>query len=213
MSDSASEPIADRSLLWLVVQRLAIVLAFLLLALLLQSQWGALTSLDWHIQPRWLALSGACIVGGWLIEVALWRRLITTFGGRLGYIRAVQLWFASAIVRYIPGNVWQPLSLTARCRAEGIRAEATLASFTLFHVIQILAVVPIAAVYVATSGATSALAAWTPTFSRWWTLLFAVPIVVFLLWPQSLIGPVNWLLRLVGRDPLPLDLRNTELAT
>src|SRR5215510_3695328 len=149
MAVSASEPIADRSRLWQLVQGAAIALAFLLLALLLRSQWSALKSLDWHLQLRWLALSGASIVGGWLVEVALWRRLITIFGGRLGYIRSVQLWFASAIVRYIPGNVWQPLSLAARCRTEGVRAETTLASLTLFHVIEILAVAPIAAVYVA----------------------------------------------------------------
>jgi len=213
MAVSASEPIADRSRTWQLVQRVAIALAFLLLALLLRSQWGALESLDWHLQPEWLALSGACIVGGWLVEVALWRRLLTSFGGQLGYIRAVQLWFASAIVRYIPGNVWQPLSLTARCRAEGIRAETTLASLTLFHVIQILAVVPITAVYVATSGATSALAAWTQRFSSWWTLLLVVPILVFVVWPHSLIVLANWLLGRVGRDPLPLDLKTRELLT
>src|SRR5262245_63230681 len=213
MAVSSSEPIADRSLVWPVVQRLAIVLAFLLLALLLRSQWGALTSLDWHIQPRWLALSGVCIVGGWLVEVALWRRLVTIFGGRLDYFRAVQLWFASAIVRYIPGNIWQPLSLTARCRAEGVRAETTLASLTLFHVLQILAVVPIAAIYVATAGATSAIATWTQTVSHWWTLTLAVPVIVFVLWPHTLIALANSLLGLAGRDPLPLDLTRRQLVT
>jgi hypothetical protein len=213
MAASAPAPIADRSLLRQRLQPVAIAVAFLLLALLLRSQWGALATLDWHIQPRYLAVSGACIVGGWLVEVALWRRLVTTFGGRLRYMRAVQLWFASAIVRYIPGNVWQPLNLAARCRAEGVRPEITLASLTLFHVIQILAVVPIAAVYLAMSGATSALTAWTPTFSPWWTLPMALPIVVFLLWPHLLIVLANSLLGLVGRDPLPLDLTTAELAT
>src|SRR5262252_5431169 len=125
MADSAFETIADRSRLRQLVQPVAIALAFALLAGLLRSQWDALKSLDWHLQPRWLALSGACIVGGWLVEVALWSRLVAILGGRLRYIRAVQFWFASAIVRYIPGNVWQPLSLAARCRAEGVRAETT----------------------------------------------------------------------------------------
>lgn len=213
MADSALEAIADRSRLRQRVQPIAIVLAFVLLALLLRSQWAALKSLDWHIQPRWLALSGTCIVAGWLVEVALWRRLVAILGGQIGYILAVQLWFASAIVRYIPGNVWQPLSLTARCRAEGIRAETTIASLTLFHVIQLLAVVPIAAVYVATSGATSALARWTQTFSLWYAPLLAVPIIVFVLWPHALIAVANSLLGRIGRDPLPLDLTTRELVT
>ena len=212
MSVSAPEAIADRPPLRRLVQPVAIALAFVLLALLLRSQWDALKSLDWHIRLRWLALSGACIVGGWLVEVALWRRLVTILGGRLRYVRAVQFWFASAIVRYIPGNVWQPLSLAARCRAEGVRAETTLASLTLFHVIQILAVVPIAAVYLVTPGATGALTAWTQTLSPWWTLPLAVPIIVFVLWPHTLIRLANALLGLVGRDPLPLDLTTTELV-
>ena len=211
MPASVSEPIANRSLVRQLVQPIGIALAFVLLAMLLRSQWDALRSLDWHLRPGWLALSGACIVGGWLIEVSLWRRLVAGFGGQIGYIRAVQLWFASAIVRYIPGNIWQPLNLTARCRAEGVRAETTLASLTLFHVIQILAVVPIAAVYLATSGATSALAAWA-TFSPWWTVPVAAPIVLFVLWPHTLIRLANSLLGLAGRDPLPLVLTTTELV-
>ena len=213
MAASAPAPIADRSIFRQLLQPVAIAVAFVLLAVLLRSQWGALVALDWHLQPRYLVVSGACIVGGWLVEVALWRRLVTIVGGRLGYIRAVQLWFASAIVRYIPGNVWQPLNLAARCRDEGVRPEITLASLTLFHVIQILAVVPIAAVFMATSSMPIALAAWTHTFSPWWTLPLAVPIVVFVLRPHALIVVANSLLGVVGRDPLPLDLTTTELAT
>src|SRR5580765_5057612 len=106
MADSAPAPIADRSPFRQLLQPVAITVAFLLLALLLRSQWGALAALDWHIQPRYLVVSGACIVGGWLVEVALWRRLVTIVGGRLGYIRAVQLWFAGAIGGHIPANVW-----------------------------------------------------------------------------------------------------------
>jgi hypothetical protein len=212
MAISAPEAIADRSPLRRLVQPIAIAVAFVLLALLLRSQWDALKSLDWHIQPRWLALSGACIISGWLVEVALWRRLVAILGGRLGYTRAVQFWFASAIVRYIPGNVWQPLSLAARCRADGVRAETTLASLTLFHVIQILAVVPIAAAYIATPGAADVLTTWTHMVSAWWTLPLAVPIVIFVLWPHTLIRLANALLGLVGRDPLPLDLTTTELV-
>jgi glycosyltransferase 2 family protein len=195
-----------------MVQPAAIALGFLLLLILLRSQWDSLKALEWHIRPGWLAISGLCIVGGWLVEVALWRRLVATLGGQIRYIRAAQLWFASAITRYIPGNIWQPLTLAVRCRTEFIRPETTFASLTLFHVIQILAVVPIAAVYLATSGATSALAAWTPIFSIWWTLPLAVPIVVFVVRPHALIALANTLLGLVGRDPLPVELTTTELA-
>ena len=212
MAVSVPEPIADRSRLRQLLQPAAIAVAFLLLILLLRSQWDSLKTLEWHIRPGWLALSGLCIVGGWLVEVALWRRLVAILGGRIGYIRSVQLWFASAIVRYIPGNIWQPISLTVRCRAEGVRAETTLAGLTLFHVIQLLAVAPIAAAYVASSGATSALTAWTETFSLWWALPLAVPLIVFVFWPHGLIALANALLGLAGRDPLPVELTTRELV-
>jgi glycosyltransferase 2 family protein len=212
MAVSPPEAIADRSRLRQLVQPVAIALAFLLLILLLRSQWDSLKTLEWHIRPGWLTLSGLCIVGGWLIEVALWRRLVAILGGRIAYIRSVQLWFASAIVRYIPGNIWQPISLTVRCRAEGVRPETTLASLSLFHVVQLLAVAPIAAVFVATSGAPAAFTAWTETFSPWWALPLAVPIVVFVFWPHGLIALANSLLGFAGRDPLPLELTRGELV-
>jgi len=212
MAVSAPEARANRSLLRQLVQPVAIALAFLLLILLLRSQWDSLKTLEWHIRPGWLALSGLCIVGGWLIEVALWRRLVTILGGRIAYIRSVQLWFASAIVRYIPGNIWQPISLTVRCRAEGVRAETTLASLSLFHLVQLLAVAPIAAAFVAMSGAAAALTGWTESFSLWWALPLAVPIIVFAFWPHGLIALANRVLGLVGRDPLPLELTRRELV-
>src|SRR5262245_55564178 len=212
MSTSALQTIADRSRLRQLVQPVAIALAFLLLVLLFRSQWDSLKALEWHIRPAWLALSGLCIVGGWLIEVALWCRLVAILGGRIAYLRSVQLWFASAIVRYIPGNIWQPLSLTVRCRAEGVRAETTLASLSLFHVVQLLAVAPIAAAFVATSGAAATLTAWSETFSLWWALPLAVPILVFVFWPHGLIALANMLLGVAGRDPLPLELTRSELV-
>jgi hypothetical protein len=78
-------------------------------------------------------------------------------------------------------------------------------------VVQLLAVAPIAAVFVATSGA-SALSAWTETFSLWWAIPLAVPIVVFVFWPHGLIALANSLLSVVGRDPLPLELTRRELV-
>lgn len=180
--------------------------AFALLGLLLRSQWSELRAHDWRLRPAWLFASGALIVAGWLLEIRMWQQLLGRLHRGLAYPTAVGIWFASAVVRYVPGNIWQPLSLVARCRLQGVRPEATLASLSLFHVTHLLAVGPIVVLYLATSGSTSAVAAWTGAFSPWWTLLVALPIIYFVCRPSSLIAMANRALIRVGRDPLPLDL-------
>ena len=194
-----------------IVQPLFIVLAFVLLGVLLRSQWDSLWTHKWRIQPRWVMASGLFIAGGWLIEVRLWQRLLELVGGRLNYWPALRIWFSSAIVRYVPGNVWQPLSLTVRCREQGIRPEATLASLTLFQAILLMAVGPIAAVYLATWGRAGALSHWLGSFSRWSSVVVAIPVLFFVMRPQTLLSTANFVLAKLGREPLPLGLSRDQL--
>src|SRR5262245_7490813 len=123
-----------------ILQPLFLVIALIAVGLVLERQWDALARYQWHVHTAWLPLSALLIVVGWLIEIGLWRRLIVLLGGDLGYWPAVSVWTASALVRYVPGNIWQPLSMTMLGRDRGMRAEVTLASLSLFHVVHVLAV-------------------------------------------------------------------------
>jgi len=194
-----------------VVQPIVIALAFVLLGLLLRSQWDHLRALDWRLRPLWLLASGVCMLAGWLTEIRLWQLLLRRFGGRLPYPSAVRVWFASAIVRYVPGNIWQPLSLATRSRERGVRPEVTLASLSLFQAILILGVGLLTAGYLAVWGRSGPLAHWLGGVSMWWSPLVAGPVIFFLFRPGTLITIANLVLKKMGREPLPLGLSSRDL--
>lgn len=189
------------------VQPFFVVLALILFAILLRRQWNELGAYEWRLRPAWLLLSGLCIVAGWLIEIRIWQQLIALLQQRLPYWRAVSVWFASAIVRYLPGNIWQPLSLTARCQAQGVRPGVTLASLSLYHVVHILAVVPIAALFVAGRGSVPIAGA----ISIGWVPVLLAPLVYLIARPTILLSAANKLLTVAGREPLPVALGTGDL--
>jgi hypothetical protein len=146
-------------------------------------------------------------------EIAVWRHLLSTLGGKLPYWVAVRLWFLSAVVRYIPGNIWQPLSLTLHSRRHGIAPEATITSLILFQVITLLAIAPIFVIYFLWIDTKSLAAQFVAGFppALIWTAL--VPLVLFLLRPQWLLALLNWALARIGRPPLATQLTSGALLT
>lgn len=214
------------------VQPLFVVLAVILIALLLRSQWQELRSYAWQITPFWLAVSAGCLAAAWAVEVLLWLRLLRAVGGHLPYWPAVRIWFLSAIVRYIPGNVWQPLSITLLAQRRGVKPEATLTSIVLYQAIILLAVAPIAAVYFAVTdnwGVLTDLVRDAPWLTTGGVITGGVitgglitgglitagltPLVVFALQPAWLIEIVNWGLQRLGRARLPIGLTRAALVT
>ncbi|HAJ36793.1 MAG TPA: hypothetical protein DCL15_14000 [Chloroflexi bacterium] len=193
------------------LQPVFILLALLFIVLLLRSQWQELRTYAWHITPFWLALSVGWLVVAWTLEVAIWRRLLCTVGGQLPYWSALRIWFLSAIVRYIPGNIWQPLSITLLAQQRGVRPEATLTSIVLYQAIITLAVAPIAAVYFAVTGNWGVLTDMMRDVAGWVIAIGLAPVVVFIVQPALLIGVINWALQRMGRSRLPHGLTRAEL--
>ena len=127
------------------MQPLFLALALLFIVLLLRSQWEELSQHTWHLNLGWLSASALFMLASWALEIQVWRRLLAVVGAHLPYWPAVRIWFLSAIVRYIPGNIWQPLSMTLLCQRRGIAPEATLTSVALYQILILLAASPIAA--------------------------------------------------------------------
>jgi hypothetical protein len=195
------------------VQPLLLLAGFGFMGLLLVQQWESLRQFEWQPSIGWLAASGLLVVGGWCIEIRLWQRLLLLLGGQLNFSTAIGIWFASSIVRYVPGNVWQPLSMTVLCRARNIRPEVTLASTLLFHAVHMLAVAVITAGYVAIPGRLrGAQSAVFGSLSGWWAAALAAPVIVFLVWPSPVLKGVNTLLVRYGRSPLPSHFSTGELV-
>ncbi len=185
--------------------------ALLAMVLLLFSQWAELRAYDWQFDWRWLALSALLLLASWLMEIAIWRHLLYLFGGILPYGPALRIWFLSAVMRYIPGNVWQPLSMTVLCYRHGIRAEATLTGVALYQALILLAVAPLAALYVYATGSLGMISELVQGATWWLVLAGMTPVVIFLLRPQWLIEAINWALAKLGRETLPLSLTSARL--
>lgn len=190
-----------------------LLLALFFMGLLLWSQWDELRTYSWHVRPIWLIPAAATLVVSWWLEIIIWRRLVSLLGGQIGLGMGFRIWFVSAIMRYIPGNVWQPLGMTVLAYRQGVRPEATVASVALYQVVNLLSAALIAALYFALTANLGLLRDILPQAAdlRPAAALIALPVVVFLIRPQWLIHLVNWGLRLINRPPLAVALSSREL--
>lgn len=184
------------------LQPLFLLLALVFIVLLLRSQWAELSSHTWRFRPLWLFGSTLFLLGAWALEIQLWRTLLHVVGGKLPYWPAARIWFLSAIVRYVPGNIWQPLSITLLAQQRGVPPLATLTSVAFYQILVLLSALPIAALYLGVTGnwglLTDLLRAWTPLFAA----AALLPVAVYLARPALLVDVVNWVLSRLGRTPL-----------
>lgn len=193
-----------RVLRWL--QPILALVALIFIAGFLWRQWPELMAYPWQLSPGWLGLSAMLMLASWAVEIGLWVGIQATLGARLPYFTAARIWFMSAVVRYVPGNIWQPLSMTLYGAERGLRPELTLTSVVLYQVVITLAAAPLAAAYFWLTGnwglLTSSVGAASPVL----IVLMMTPVVVFLIWPGLLLKLLNRLLVWVGRAPLEAGL-------
>ena len=194
-----------------LIQPLFLVLALVFIAVMLGSQWDALRAYPWQLRPLWLVASALAMAGAWTLDVLIWRYILGLVGGRLGFGMATRIWFVSALIRYIPGNVWQPLGMTMLARRYGVRPEATITSIVLFQAANLLAVGLIAALYFPLTHNLGLLQRLTGIHLDTAPVLAIIPIIIFLIRPQWLIQMLNWALSKIGRSPLPVRLNSLEL--
>jgi uncharacterized membrane protein YbhN (UPF0104 family) len=185
--------------------------AGIFIVLLLRSQWATLRNHSWQLHGSWLALSGLLILASWSMEVGIWQHLLRLVGGRLPYGAAMRIWFLSAIVRYIPGNIWQPLSMTIYCQSYNIRPEASFTSVALYQAVNLLAVASIAAFYFPLTGNWGLLTNLLSAFAPWLIGAGLLPVAIFLARPNWLIVCINWALHKAGRQPLATRLSSGDL--
>ena len=112
-----------------------LLLGVLFLALVLRSRWHALQQHRFHIQAWRLLASYLLLCLAWLLEVSLWRALLSSLGARLSPRRAMSVWFLSNLVRYVPGNVWQFLGMMELGAASRVPRGAMLGSIGLHQVL------------------------------------------------------------------------------
>ena len=195
------------------IQPVFFVLAVVAIGWFLASQWPTLRTYPWRLHWGWLLATVFFSLASWGVEIAIWRHLLLALGGNLPYGAAARIWFLGAIVRYIPGSVWQPLSMTLHCRRRGVTPEVTLTSLILFQVVMLLATAPILVVYflwIDTKSLAAQFVAYLPPVLLWSLLL---PVLLFLLRPQWLVQVINWGLARMNRPQLGMQLSSVMLLT
>jgi hypothetical protein len=194
---------------WL--QPAALVLAAIAIAWFLWLQWPALRSYPWAWNPHWMVLACVAALASWLVEISIWRRLLADLGGQIPFAPAFRVWFLSAVVRYVPGNIWQPISLTLYGRRYGNQPEAVMTSLLLYQVVTLLAAVPLTVVYFTWLDTTSAAAQWLADLPAGLIWLALGPVVLFIARPQWLTALLDWMLVKLGRPPLRARLGSGTL--
>ena len=200
-------------------QRAAQVVVFALalgfLGALVRSQWQELREHPWRLAPAWLLLSYVLWGISMALEIVMWRAILLRIAHEapsadlalppLSRWRAARIWFLSNIIRYLPGNVWQPLGMAQLCAEEGIPATVTLTSVVVHQALSGLAVTIIGIGYFAWMGQGETLRALAP-------LLLALPALALALRARWLEIALNGVLRRLGRAPLRIRLPSRALA-
>jgi len=183
----------------------ALVIALGFMVALVSTQWQALQAFQWQVRPAWLVLSLVGLWLAWLLELSVWRFLLSTLGGNLRWGRAAETWFLSNIVRYIPGNVWQFLGMAELAADDGVSRVTTFASIALHQALSTAVGMVLAAVYFAVAGKGALLDAIRP-------FLWLIPLGLLLCNPRFLEWSLNTLLRLFKRPPIKVTLTWPQLA-
>ena len=87
-----------------------------------------LQSFDWRARPALLALSVVALSAVLLWGVALWRVTLKGFGIDAPFRPLARAWFIANLGRYIPGVVWQFLSLAQLGPAAGLTPVVAVTS-------------------------------------------------------------------------------------
>lgn len=188
-----------------------IVAALIFIGVLLRSQWAELRTQPWRFHGTWLTFSVGMMIASWVMEVLIWQHLLSRLGGHIGFWSAVRIWFLSAITRYVPGNIWQPLSMTMRCQTLGIRPEITIASVLLFQAIILIAAGPVAAIYFGWTGNYGLVSDTLAPWSKWLIALILMPVLLLLVRPKWFFAVADWGIRRLGRPSLEAPLSSQQL--
>lgn len=98
-----------------------------------------LRTFSWEVRPGLLALSVAALSGVYVWGVVIWQMVLRRFGTEVPFRALARAWFLSNLSRYIPGVVWQFVSLAQLGPAAGLTPSATVMSLLVQMAFMLLA--------------------------------------------------------------------------
>jgi hypothetical protein len=98
--------------------------AFVFLGRAIWKDAAQLRSFDWDVRPGILACSVVLLAAVLLWGVVVWRMLLRHFGAEVPFRALARAWFLSNLSKYIPGVVWQFVSLAQLGPSAGLKPAA-----------------------------------------------------------------------------------------
>ena len=181
--------------------KIAIVLAIVFyIGKAVVTDWQAVSSYDWQIQPLFLVLSCAGFLAAFSFLVWIWRGVLAAFGYPVPYREAWSIYFIGNLGRYIPGKIWTVAGVAYMAGKSGIpgviagtaavcaQAYSILSSFVFFVLFYILKNQDFTGV----------------TFL--WTLPVPFVLMVVFLVPDNLERVLNFALKRFGKEAITLNI-------
>jgi len=188
-----------------ILQVLLIVVIFYFLARNLYLNWNKIVQYDWNINYYFLAYSFLLLmVGSFLIALG-WNLILRVLGGKLGYKRALKIFFITDLAKYVPGKVWTIVGKVYLCAKEGIPIAKTSASVVIQPLIQVIAGILMFLL---------SLPFWTKTsdfMSRLYLFLPLIPIGLILLHPAIMTKPLNFVLTRLKQKTIELNIKYRDM--
>ena len=199
-----------KTIKWKHVIRLAasaLVVAVILFFLLrvLYGNWAQISQYDWSFNLPLLLLSYVALAGSYFVDIGVWWQTIKRMGERIPYLRALRLYFAASLAKYIPGTIWQFLGWFYLAQREGVSKIAAGTSVLLTQALSALAGAMLAMAAFAALGSTNLVKQLLP-------MLLIFPVAIVLLQPRVIKSVMNHGLRYMKRPPVEFDLRFRDLV-
>jgi len=183
------------------LQILLIGVIFYFLAKNLYVNWEKIGKYDWTINYYFLTYSFVLLIAGSILMALGWNLILRALGGRLGYKRALKIFFITDLAKYVPGKVWTMVGKVYLCGKEGIPIAKTSASVVIQPLIQVIAGILMFLV---------SLPFWTKTNDFVNKLYFFFPLIplgLILLYPAVMSKPLNFVLVKLKQEPIELNIK------
>jgi hypothetical protein len=104
-------------------------------------QWSAVRVRFMALEIHWgeVILASLLVLGAYVILIETWRRVLAAWDTTLGWPAAAQIWFASSLGKYIPGNVWSIAALGVMARDRGASSVAAAGSSIIVNLLNLTA--------------------------------------------------------------------------
>ncbi|MEP7200217.1 MAG: hypothetical protein ABI874_10390 [Chloroflexota bacterium] len=190
-----------RPLAWLVA---LVALAFL--ARVLLDSASELQRYPLTFDPLTLAVAFIALVVTLFCAVPLWQWSLCWLGAPLSFTVAARIWFLSNFVRYVPGNIWQPVTMVVLAKARGVDEVRTATSVALNWILSNVSALVVAGMYWALDPS-------SPTRERLWALPLIVGVTLAVLHPAVFGRALRFALRVTGGAETNISLSFTRLLS